>query len=358
LLPGRFAARRLAPRDPDRRDDATDERRQDDGERDVVGHVVVAHEQHLHADESQDQHQAVLQVAEQRHEARHGEVERSQPEDREGVGREDQERVARDREDRRDGVDREHHVGELDHHQRHEERRGVELGVPAHEEVGLVHFVGDRDEPPHEPGRKTVLDVWRVLAVAQHPERRDDQDRAEHVEHPVEVVQQRRAGRDHHAAQHDRADDAPEQHAVLELRRDLQVTEDHRDHENVVDRQRPLEHVAGDELQHRIPPEVAAVAHPGPRGKPQPAVLVQAIDHDREGHRDADPDSCPEQRLLDRERGRLAVQHAQVEDQQPKEEREEPRPDEFDHAGLPSAVRAGSAGCPLRAARRPRRSLS
>ena len=59
-------------------------------------------------------------------------------------------------------------------------------------------------------------------------------------------------------------------------------------------------------------------------------------------HRDADPDRRPEQRLADRELGRLAVQDAQVEDQQPEEQGEESAPDQL----RPWRADSSDRGCP------------
>ena len=59
------------------------------------------------------------------------------------------------------------------------------------------------------------------------------------------------ADADHRAAHHQRAEDAPEQHAVLVDRRHREVTEDHRDDEDVVDAERLLDDVAGEVLQRR-----------------------------------------------------------------------------------------------------------
>ena len=77
----------------------------------------------------------------------------------------------------------------------------------------------------------------------------------------------------------------------------------------------------------------APLAHAGPRHEAEPAMLVEPVDDGGERHRDADPDRGPEERLPHRELGRLAVQHAEIEEQQREEKREEAAPDEFDHAG-------------------------
>ena len=60
----------------------------------------------------------------------------------------------------------------------------------------------------------------------------------------------------------DRAEDAPEQHAVLILQRHAEEGEDHGEHEHVVHRQRPFDQVAG-EKQHRVLPN-----RPATRSRP------------------------------------------------------------------------------------------
>ena len=60
----------------------------------------------------------------------------------------------------------------------------------------------------------------------------------------MEGVEERGADEDEDRAQHDRADNPPEQGAPLESRRDAEVREDEREDEEVVDRQRLLDQEA------------------------------------------------------------------------------------------------------------------
>ena len=126
---------RLAPSRPERSEHAGAERRDDDAERRQVRHVIVVDQHHLHADEGQDQDQAVLQVAEHRHQAGDSEVQGAQPQDRERVRREHQEGIAGHGQDRRNRIDREHDVGDVDDDQRDEQRRGVQAAVLAYQEL-------------------------------------------------------------------------------------------------------------------------------------------------------------------------------------------------------------------------------
>ena len=75
--------------------------------------------------------------------------------------------------------------------------------------------------------------------------RRVEQERAEDVEDPLEAFDERDAGEDEDAAQHERAEDAPEQDAELVLAGHGEEREDDRPHEDVVDRQALLDEEPG-----------------------------------------------------------------------------------------------------------------
>src|SRR5262249_38295987 len=156
--------------------------------------------------------------------------------DGEDVRGEDDERVARHREDRGDRIDREDDVGELDDHDREEERVAPEERNPASEadEAGLLALGGPllaRDEDVEAGG-------W--------------EERAEGVRRPVEGVEELAAGEDERRPEHERAEDAPGEHAVLALERHAKRREDHDEDEDVVDRERLLDEVAGGELERRL----------------------------------------------------------------------------------------------------------
>ena len=61
-----------------------------------------------------------------------------------------------------------------------------------------------------------VVDLL-VLVVAGDLHRGVEQERAEDVQHPLEVLDQRDAGEDEDGAQHEGAEDAPEEHPELVL---------------------------------------------------------------------------------------------------------------------------------------------
>src|ERR1700687_1450515 len=75
------------------------------------------------------------------------------------------------------------------------------------------------------------------------------QKRTEHVDNPVESLDEADARRDEDRAHEERAQDSPEQYLVLVDRRHLEETEDQEKDKEVVDTQREFDDVSGDELQ-------------------------------------------------------------------------------------------------------------
>ena len=159
-----------------------------------------------------------VEVAELALHAPEQEVQGAQAEDGEGVGGEDDERFAADGQDRRDGVDGEDDVGRLDEHEHGEQRGGEPLRVVFGEQLLAVVGVRGRHDSPHESHGDVgvVVDLFGLVVMGDLP-RRVEQERAEDVEDPLEAFDELDAGEDEDAAQHQRAEDAPEQDAELVL---------------------------------------------------------------------------------------------------------------------------------------------
>ncbi len=96
-----------------------------------VGMWYQLGDDHLDADEGEDDRQTLLQEREPVVHVGEQEVQRPQPEDRERVRGEHDELLAADGEHRRHRVDGEHHIGRLDQQQHREQRRRQPLAVLA-----------------------------------------------------------------------------------------------------------------------------------------------------------------------------------------------------------------------------------
>ena len=104
-----------------------------------------------------------------------------------------------------------------------------------------------RRSSPHD--EVLALDLVVVVAARERLAiRRPDQERAEDVEDPAELLDDGGADQDERAAQDERDDDAHHQHFLLVAARHRELAHDQHEDEEVVDRQAVLGEPAGDEL--------------------------------------------------------------------------------------------------------------
>jgi len=164
--------------------------------------------------------------------------------------------------------------------------------------------------------RRIRLQVGLVPGGDPHLDAGEDEESAEDVEDPVELRDQPGADQDHDGAQHERAHDAEHQHALLVGGRHREVREHEQEHEDVVDRERLFDQVAGHELERlglgdRIAVESTEVP-------PEPG---------DEDERDPDPDQRPHRRFLHRDLvGPLLLHREEVDDQRDQHEGHEQGP--------------------------------
>ena len=204
-------------------------------------------EEHLGPDEDQQQGQALLEVAEPVHGAGQQEVQGPQAEDGERVGREHDEQVPGHAEHGRYRVQGKHQVRCLDGHQGDKQRCEHDLPVYPGEETAAHVVTGDREDPAQPPDREVLLGAGRGLG-AEHPRPGQQDHRAEDVEDPADVLDERAAGRDEAAPHDQRAHDPQQQHPPLQPGRDRQRAQQQHEHEDVVDAERLFQQVPGEVL--------------------------------------------------------------------------------------------------------------
>jgi hypothetical protein len=149
-----------------------------------------------------------------------------------------------------------------------------------------VEFRRDAHVPAQPAQQGILLEVGFGSAKIDHLDAGDDQEGAEDIEDPGELLHQPDAGEDHAGAHDDGAEHAIEQHAALQFRRHGEVAEDHDEDEHVVHRQRLFDQVAGEEFQRLGPRHLGALG----------AVQIPP-EQAGEGECEADPDDHPGQRL-------------------------------------------------------------
>ena len=158
---------------------------------------------------------------------------------------------------------------------------------------------------PADDGAVGGLRVFLVLVEEDLP-CRVDEDGPEDRDHPVEGAHQRDAGEDEGAAQHDGAEDTPEEDAVLVPRRNGEAAEEKDENEQVIDGERLLQQVPGEVLEPLLP----AVFEP---------------DEETEADREHDPEHAPPDGFLER-RGLVARGDSQVHGENDEDADQEGRP--------------------------------
>src|SRR5205807_6567134 len=98
----------------------------------------------------------------------------------------------------------------------------------------------------HDPALAKIL---RLAFDKKHSPGADQQEAAENVENEIEPIYEFDPDPDHDSAHHQRADDSPDQRAMLRHPRDLEVLKDDNEDEDVVDAERVLDHVTGEKFE-------------------------------------------------------------------------------------------------------------
>ena len=153
-----------------------------------------------------------------------------------------------------------------------------------------------------------MVAVELLIVLEHHPHAGHDQHDAEDVQDPLEAREQQRADADEQTAHHERAENPVEQHAVLADRRHREVLEDHDHHEEVVDAERFLDHVAREKRQGGI-------------------AALEVPEAEREHQRQRHPDNHPDRCFARPHFVRLAVEDAEVQGEHRQHESHEPDPE-------------------------------
>jgi hypothetical protein len=155
------------------------------------------------------------------------------------------------------------------------------------------------------------------------------EESAEQVEDPVELAREPHTAAEHRDTEQDRAEDSPEQHAVLELWHHAELRERQRDDEDVVDGQGLFKQVCR-QIRDGGFHAVGVTDRRVFELRTEPVVLVNEVDDDRERQAEDHPADRPHRGALQRLLLVLAMQNPEVEEQQERDQSKEPNP-EPDH---------------------------
>src|SRR5438128_2253862 len=150
------------------------------------------------------------------------------------------------------------------------------------------------------------MEARLVLEKELHAGR--NQEGAKDVHHPTEPPEQRRPCEDERGAHHEDAEDPKEQDAVLVFARYPERRENDEEDEDIVDRERLLDEVAGEEFEAAV-----GAVLPGEEG-------VEA-----EG--ESDPQDRPRERLAKPDHVGGTVKGAEIEREEAHDDRDEAEPE-------------------------------
>jgi hypothetical protein len=179
-----------------------------------------------------------------------------------------------------------------------------------------------------EPQEEILFEIGLRLPLPGHADSGEDQEGAEDVDRPLEGMEERRSGDDEDRPEDQRPEHAPDEDAVLVGRRHLEGTEDEGENEEVVDRERLLDQIAGQELDRRLR---------------APEEIEPEVEEERERY----PDRAPRRRLAPGHGVRLAVEDSDVQGEKEEDEEVEgdPEPERcVDHGLSPEKDSHGLAG--------------
>ena len=209
--------------------------------------------EHLQGRECKNCGKAVVKEAQFGEEVGEEEVEGAETHDGHDVRGVGQKWVARDAEDRGDGVEREDDVGEFDGDKGEEENGDHAATVFDDEELVLAEAYGMETGEPGDPAGGVgfvFLGGWENETDGGH-----EQDGGEGVADPVEASEESEAASDEGSAHEDGASDSPEEGFGLMDGFDFEDTEEKKEEEEVVDGQRLFNGVAGEVLRRRLATE-------------------------------------------------------------------------------------------------------
>ena len=187
--------------------------------------MVVRIEEHFHADKGEHDRQADFQIAKIAERARQQKIHRAQADDGKNVRGENDEGLARDGKNRRDGVHGENQIGRLDEQQHQRQRRERKAAIEPGEKLLPVKVRRNGEKFSREPQREVFFRLHGFLAGKKHLDPGKNEKRAEDIKHPVELVDQFHAGGNHRAAHDERAENAPKQQPMLKFQPGCETTQ-------------------------------------------------------------------------------------------------------------------------------------
>ena len=98
-----------------------------------------------------------------------------------------------------------------------------------------------------------ALTEFCFIAFAKsHANRGENQESAENIENKVKAIDERNAEPDHDAAHDQRANNSPNEHAMVRDRRHFEIAEDEDEDKDVIDAQRVFDQIPREEIERPL----------------------------------------------------------------------------------------------------------
>src|SRR6266567_444758 len=209
----------------------------------------IIRDNHFDPDKGEHEREPCSQVNETIHQAGHQKVERSQTEDRANIGSIGNKRITRDSEDRRNRIDRKEQVRQLDDDHGQGERGQHPAAIHVHLKVLVMKFAGNWKDAAAHPDCPILRKLARRMLSKQHSQRSEEEKQAKEIENEMKPLHQSDAADNHNSTHDKRAEDSPDQDAMLCQRRDAEMRENQYKHKDVIDAQRILDQVPGKKVE-------------------------------------------------------------------------------------------------------------
>src|SRR6266404_1195829 len=225
----------LVPRSDHRNCYRKPKNKRNDSEREGPRQWKIIRDNHFDPDKSEHERKPRSQVNESIHQAGHQKVERSQTEDRANIGSIGNKWITRDSEDRGNRIDRKEQVRQLDYDHSQGERGQHPATIQAHFKVYVMKFAGNGKDAAAHLDRPILPKLSRRMLSKQHSQCSEEEEQAKEIENEMKPLHQCDATDDHNSAHDKRAEDSPDQDAMLCPRRDAEMRENQYEHKDVID---------------------------------------------------------------------------------------------------------------------------
>ena len=269
---------------------------------------MEAFDKHLRANKSEHDGQSHSQILKFLHHSGQQKVKRTKSENGEDVGSVNNESVGSDRKYRRNRINCKDQIGDFNNHEDKQQQSSRQFAIDPRKEMFPFVVAGDRYVARNCAHHGILVRLNVAVFLPKHLDAGVNQKSAEDIKNPMKAVDEGAAYEDHRQTHHECADHTPVENSVLHHRRHFEERKYQKEDEEVINRQRELNYIAGEKLQAEI------------------AALIPE-DDTREYHCQRDPNGAPDRCFAIFDCVGVAVEETEIQAQHEKDEEGETDPE-------------------------------